>query len=280
MTTVPSEALAPNYRVLIVDDRPEVRVMLRIRLGFEPDLDVVGEASNGAEGVRLTRLLAPSAVVLDLDMPVMDGLEAIPLMRTAAPGMGILLYTATEDPTMAPDAVPDAIVEKGVSLDVLVDRLRTVLEHMPFDVVRIDLGVLPLPQAITAFDTWTGLNVCVLEALHRGAELTDEQLGGATTAELEALMSVYAHIGHNLQKAAGTGSTDVRPVIHIFRETGFLARQALLAFADDNLPAFWKSWGYDVPSLATSALALMRDRLMDVLPASTGSDEPIDVAAA
>ena len=90
-----TEQEQPSYRVLLVDDRPELRLLLRSRLQFEQDIEVVGEASNGAEAVRLTKSLAPSAVVLDLEMPGMTGEEAIPLMRAAAPGMGILIYTAT-----------------------------------------------------------------------------------------------------------------------------------------------------------------------------------------
>ena len=266
----------PVYRVLVVDDRPELRMLLRIRLQFEADIEVVGEASNGIEAVRLTKLLAPSAVVLDLEMPEMNGDEAIPLMRAAAPGMGILLYTANDGLDLAEEAAPDTVVRKGVSMDLLVAELRTLLEQMPYDILRLELGHVPLRHAVTAFDTWTGLNVRVLEALHRDDQLVDDQLSGATPEELEALMGVYAHIGNNLQRAASAGNDSVSPVIHVFRATGVLARGALVAFSDDRLPAFWKAWGYDVPTSAVTALNLMRDRLMEVLPASTGADELID----
>ncbi|MDP1795182.1 MAG: response regulator transcription factor, partial [Acidimicrobiales bacterium] len=181
---------AGPYRVLIVDDRPELRLLLRLRLEFESDIDVVGEASNGEEALRLTRALAPSAVILDLEMPVMGGEQAIPLMRVAAPGMGILLYTGVEDVSLSEEAAPDDTVRKGVPLDELVGHLRAVLERAPFDIVRLQLGALPLRQAITAFDTWTGLNVRVLEALERGDELVGDQLSGASPEELEALMGV------------------------------------------------------------------------------------------
>jgi len=254
------------YRVLIVDDRPDLRVLLRTRLQFERDIEVVGEASNGAEAVRLTRALAPTAVVLDLEMPVMRGDEAIPLMRAAAPGMGILLYTGADQVTLGEEATPDAIVRKGVPLTELMIQLRA----LPFDVMRLELGTLPLRHAITAFDTWTGLNMRVLEALERGDELVGDQLSGASPEELEALMGVYAHIGSNLQKAARAGSDDVSPVIHLFRATGVLARGALLAFNNHRLPGFWQAWGYEVPADAVTALSLMRDRLMNVLPASVG----------
>jgi DNA-binding NarL/FixJ family response regulator len=263
-----------SYRVLIVDDRPELRLLLRLRLEFESDIDVVGEASNGEEAVRLARTLAPSAVVLDLEMPVMRGDQAIPLMRVAAPGMGILLYSGADEVTLSEDAAPDDTVRKGVSLDELVSHLRTVLEHTPFDVMRLKLGSLPLRHAITAFDTWTGLNVRVLEALERGDDLVGDQLRGASPQELEALMGVHVHVGHDLQNAARAGSDHVSPNIHMFRATGVLARRALLAFDAPRIPDFWKAWGYDVPTAAIPALTLLRDRLMDVLPASTGAPQP------
>jgi DNA-binding NarL/FixJ family response regulator len=267
----------PPHRVLIVDDCPELRVMLRTRLQFERDIEVVGEACNGKEAVRLTRALVPSAVVLDLEMPVMRGDEAIPLMRQAAPAMGIMLYTATDDFIPAEEATPDAIVLKRVPLAEMVTELRSLLAMAPFDVMRLELGTLPLHRAIAAFDNWTGLNVRVLQALDRGDELVDAQLSGASREELEALMGVYLHIGDNLQKAARAGSEVATPVIHIFRETGAMARGALLAFNGDRLPRFWGAWGYEVPSSAMTAFSLLRDRLMEVLPTSTG--EPALVRA-
>ena len=275
--TVGSNAREPApHRILIVDDRPELRLLLRARLEFEPDLHAVGEASNGAEAVRLARTLVPSAVVLDLEMPVMRGDEAIPLLRAAAPGMGILLYTGVEESTFAEDATPDAIVRKGASMTELVTQLRAVLERAPFDVMRLELGTLPLRDAISAFDTWAGLNVRVLEALERGDVLAGDQLSGASREELEALMGVYLHIGHNLQRAARAGSDEATPVIHIVRATGVLARAALLAFDDDGVTGFWKAWGYEVPAEAKTALALMRERLISVLPASSGEAQPDD----
>ena len=268
----PVAAELPTHRILIVDDRADLRELLRTRFQFESDIEVVGEASNGKEAVRLTRALAPSAVVLDLEMPVMRGDEAIPLLRAAAPGMGILLYSAATELDLPESARPDVIVRKGGPLAEVVTQLRILLLNAPFDVMRLQLGTLPLRQAIAAFDTWTGLNVRVMEALERGDDLTVDQLSGATPDELEALMGVYVHIGHNLQKAARAGLSDATPVIHVFRSSGVHARSALLAFEHQKVPMFWKAWGFDVPPAAVEALGIMRERLLAVLPTSTGDE--------
>ncbi|MEV6345586.1 response regulator transcription factor [Actinoplanes sp. NPDC051851] len=62
--------------LLLVDDQVLVRSGLRMMLSVHPDLEVIGEASNGAEAVTLARELTPDVVLMDLDMPVMDGVEA------------------------------------------------------------------------------------------------------------------------------------------------------------------------------------------------------------
>jgi len=64
-------------KVLIVDDSPFIRIALRKVLASAPDIEVVGEASNGKEAIRLTEELKPDVVTLDINMPVMDGLTAL-----------------------------------------------------------------------------------------------------------------------------------------------------------------------------------------------------------
>ena len=268
------------YRVLVVDDRPEIRLLVRTRLRMLDDIDVVGEASNGEEALLLVSALAPDAVVLDLEMPVMRGDEAIPLMRELAPGMRILLYTGADESvleTISEDAQPDALVGKSSPLAELVNELRSLLEMGPHDVLRVVLGTIPLDQAVTAFDTWVGLNVRILDSLDRGSELDRDQLGGATLEELRALIGIYAHLGDNLQRAARKEADVVDPIIHTLRSTGAAARRALLAFEGIDLQAFYRAWNYDVPEQALSALGEMRDRLIEALPASS-AEETADTA--
>jgi DNA-binding NarL/FixJ family response regulator len=83
-------------RVLIVDDHPLTRDALAGLLA-QHGFDVVAQAGGGAEAVEQARALAPDLVLLDLSMPEMSGLEALPLVRAAAPNAEVVVLTASED---------------------------------------------------------------------------------------------------------------------------------------------------------------------------------------
>ena len=85
-----------NVRVVLADDQPLVRAGLAMLLAEAPGLEVVGEAEDGAEAVRLARELRPDVVVMDLRMPGMDGIEATRII-TAAPGSARVVVLTTFD---------------------------------------------------------------------------------------------------------------------------------------------------------------------------------------
>lgn len=83
-----------TIRVLIADDHHVVRQGLRMFLGLDPELDVIGEAGNGDEAVRLTRRLRPDVVLMDLLMPGMDGIAATEMIRRERPATEVLALTS------------------------------------------------------------------------------------------------------------------------------------------------------------------------------------------
>jgi DNA-binding NarL/FixJ family response regulator len=85
-----------KIRVVLVDDVPELRLLVRVTLEEDPAIEVVGEAANGREGVEVVERTDPDLVLLDLSMPDMDGLEAIPLMRRHAPNARVVVLSGHE----------------------------------------------------------------------------------------------------------------------------------------------------------------------------------------
>lgn len=80
--------------ILLVDDHAVVRQGLKMFLGLDPDLEVVGEAENGEEAIRLTRELGPDVILMDLLMPVMDGITAISIIRRDFPDTEVIALTS------------------------------------------------------------------------------------------------------------------------------------------------------------------------------------------
>ncbi|GAA4697019.1 PAS domain S-box protein [Nocardioides conyzicola] len=117
--------------IVVVDDAAEVRALVRARLRLSGLLDVVGEAGNGAEAVEAVRELRPALVLLDVSMPVMDGLEALPQILAVSPGTRVVMYSGFQEEGLAHRAVElgaSAFFEKSTSLETLAGDLVEVLE--------------------------------------------------------------------------------------------------------------------------------------------------------
>ena len=97
-------------RVLLVDDHQPIRERLRELFQLRPDLEVVGEASNGAEAVQRVEELAPDLVLMDMNMPVMNGAEATRRIREKHPEIKVLALTAFADMSLV-----SAMVQAGAS---------------------------------------------------------------------------------------------------------------------------------------------------------------------
>jgi len=94
-----------TIRILIADDHSMVRQGLRMFLGLDPELEVVGEASNGDEAVRMARQLLPDVVVMDLVMPGMDGIAATKVIRDDLPETEVLALTSVLEDALVVGAV-------------------------------------------------------------------------------------------------------------------------------------------------------------------------------
>lgn len=86
-----------KLRILLADDHAVVRAGLRMIIGNQPDMEVVGEAADGREAIQEAERLRPDVVVLDLTMPGLGGLQALGVIREKAPGAKILVLTMHDD---------------------------------------------------------------------------------------------------------------------------------------------------------------------------------------
>jgi DNA-binding NarL/FixJ family response regulator len=123
--------MSEGIKLLIVDDSPNIRMMLKIRLGQDDRFDIVGMGANGVEAVDMTTALLPDIVLLDLGMPVMDGLEALPLIRAAHPEVRVAVlsgFPAKQVERQAVSLGADLYVEKGDPLTLLGDQLASLME--------------------------------------------------------------------------------------------------------------------------------------------------------
>lgn len=83
--------------LLLVDDEASVRRGLRMRLELEPDVEVIGEAADGENAVRLAESLAPSVVVMDVEMPVMNGIQATSEIASRSPRVAVVVLSMHDD---------------------------------------------------------------------------------------------------------------------------------------------------------------------------------------
>jgi len=93
--------MSASIRILVADDHLIIRQGLRLILETQEGFEMVGEAADGAEAVRLCAELYPDVVLMDLRMPGMDGLSAIERLRTEQPGIAVVILTTfNEDELM------------------------------------------------------------------------------------------------------------------------------------------------------------------------------------
>ncbi len=121
-----------RIRVLIVDDNASVRSALEIALLTFDDLDVVGTASDGEEAARLCHQIDLDVVLMDILMPVMDGVTATRLIRQQCPQVQIVGLTSSLDPNLKQQALEAGAlccVHKSASTDEIADWIRAARAH-------------------------------------------------------------------------------------------------------------------------------------------------------
>ena len=83
--------------ILLVDDQPIARSALRMRIELEPDMAVIAEAGDGVAALALAREALPQIVIMDIEMPIMDGITATAALRAAVPESAVIIHSLHDD---------------------------------------------------------------------------------------------------------------------------------------------------------------------------------------
>jgi two-component system nitrate/nitrite response regulator NarL len=122
----------PTIRILLVDDQPLFRRAIATLIAEQPGLDVVGEAENGLEAIEMAHALHPDLVVMDVEMPVMTGVEATRRIRDELPGVKVVILTVSEDDDHLFDAIrwgAHGYLLKNLRPEQLYDLIRAVMRN-------------------------------------------------------------------------------------------------------------------------------------------------------
>lgn len=114
-------------RIALVDDAEELRLLVGLTLSLSGDFTVVGEAANGRDAISLAEAHRPDVMLLDLSMPEMDGLEALPRILAASPDTSVVVFSAFDEGTHGDEARrlgARGYVAKGTPLEDLADQIR------------------------------------------------------------------------------------------------------------------------------------------------------------
>lgn len=209
-------------RVLLVDDDPLVRSALSLMLGGQSDIDVVGEAPHGEAGLALVGELEPDVVLMDIRMPVMDGLEATKALheRPSPPSVVVLTtFDADDHVVRAIAAGADGFLLKDTPPGDIVSAIRTVAAGDAMLSPSATRSLVSRLRGMTANDR-------VTQAADRLTVLTERELEvavcvgrGLSNSEIASelylsIPTVKSHVSRLLTKLGSTNRVQVAMVVH------------------------------------------------------------------
>jgi len=214
-------------RVLLVDDQPLFRTAISSLINAQDDFTVVGEAENGLQAIEKAHELTPDLVVMDVEMPVMNGVEATKLLAEQMPGIRIVMLTVSDAEEHVFDAVRNGAhgyLLKDLRPDQLYDMLRSVM--------RGETPISPGVAGLLLSEVRSG-NFTPVDSSHHA-----ESGPPITARELEILQLVAEglsnkQIGHRLSITEGTVKNHVHNALeklHLdnrIQAASYITRQGL-----------------------------------------------------
>jgi DNA-binding NarL/FixJ family response regulator len=193
-------------KVLVVDDHVLVRTGVANIISHEPDLHVVAEAANGAEAVAAFERHRPDVTLLDLRMPVMDGVEAVRQIRLRDPQAKVIVlttYDTDEDITRALKAGAKAYVLKDISASALVDCIHDVLAGKTY---LAPTAAAKLAEGVARVQL-TPRELATLRLMADGR--SNKEIAGTLGISDR---TVKTHLGHLFEKLGVTSRTEAAKV--------------------------------------------------------------------
>jgi DNA-binding NarL/FixJ family response regulator len=145
---------APAVRVLIVEDFEPFRQAIRSILGKQGGLQIVGEASDGLEGVRMAEELRPDLILLDIGLPTLNGMEAARRIRSLSPASRIVFVTQESAPAVLEEALnlgaAGYVVKMRIERDLLT-AVDTVLNGVQFVSAGLTAEFMTQAQTVSAY---------------------------------------------------------------------------------------------------------------------------------
>jgi two-component system, NarL family, response regulator LiaR len=185
-------------RVLIADDHSVVRQGLRMFLGLDPELEVIGEASDGAQAIEMARALTPDVVLMDLLMPGTDGITATERIRAQTPDTEVLALTSVLEDASVVAAVQAGAVGyllKDTEADQLCKAIKAAAQGQVQLAPQAAARLVREVRGPDSSEKLTQRETDVLRALARG--LTNREIGRALTI---GERTVKTHVSHLLGK--------------------------------------------------------------------------------
>lgn len=179
-------------RILLADDHAVLRAGLRLLLSSQEGLQIVGDSGSGTETLTLAEKLQPDLILLDLSMPALGGLDALPALRKLAPAAKILILTMHDDPQYLRTALQNGasgyVLKKAADVELL-SAVRAVLRGEMYvhpSLTRVLLeDFLPAGEPSAENDAWEMLS-------EREQEVLKLVALGHTSAEIAAQLSLSA----------------------------------------------------------------------------------------
>ena len=205
--------------VVLIDDAPEVRGLVRTHLRLSGRFVVVGEGTSGVEAIALAEEHHPDLVLLDVSMPVMDGLEALPRVLRASPGTRVVLFSGFDERGLAArgrDLGALGFIEKSLPLDRLADEIHALLAS---DAASSRDGTEPVdhaPGPRQPDEQPAGAGNVLGEDLERFREVFEEAAIGMATMTLtghvvRANRALAALLRRDVHELVGMAYADLAP---------------------------------------------------------------------